>query len=116
MWYDGPTRLLIEMRKQRSKEFDAVGADSKVWDSISKDLAKRGFHYDPSKCRSKWNDLVKEMKDHVDNENSTGRGPKEFDYVEEMSFIRKWVNVNPVMTLSLGCTPHSTFNPHWEKK
>ena len=73
-----------------------------MWVIISEDISHTyGMKINPNNCENRWRVLERNYKKYVENKNSTGRGRKHFDFIEEMDqiFAHK-KNVHPEILLS----------------
>lgn len=57
-----------------------------MWGVISKELSEQlEMNISPNHCKNRWRVVERNYKKFVDNQNSTGRDKKYFEYEEEMN-------------------------------
>lgn len=83
-------------------KFEDVNFKNKsVWETITTEMKKQGYHPTAVKCANKWKQLKKSFMEVEDNKRATGRGKKPCKFYYELGNILGYKpRVNLVATAS----------------
>ncbi|KAJ8927703.1 hypothetical protein NQ314_019800 [Rhamnusium bicolor] len=125
-WNVHQTKRLLDLFEVYKRKIGtlAVRTQKQMWHIIAETLKEElNINVTAENCHNRWRVLERNYKKYVDNETSTGRGRKFFEYTEEMELIfggKKTVHpelllCNEQMVDNLDCdvvelTPNSADN------
>lgn len=86
-WTANQNRLLLDLYKKYRNKVGSFGLKNlkQMWQKIANELkTELKIEVTDVNCQNRWKVVERNYKKYVDNTNSTGRGRKYFEYVEEM--------------------------------
>lgn len=102
-WTTNGTKLLIDLYKKYKKDVGKLKMKNfkTMWAQIAVEIsALLGINVTPKNCENRWKVLDRNYKRWVDNQKSTGRGRKVFEFADEMNDVYgKKKNINPTLLL-----------------
>ncbi|CAG9773209.1 unnamed protein product [Ceutorhynchus assimilis] len=103
-WTHQNTLMFLELYKKYRDQVGSLRIKNlkKMYEEISKEMQQlTKTRVTATNCENRWKVLERNYKKYIDNENSTGRGRKFFEYAEVMhNILGKKKNIHPVLLLS----------------
>lgn len=104
IWSMENTKLLLDVYKSHKGDVGTMKVKNfkKMWEIIAEELkSSYGLNVSPGNCENRWRVLERNFKKYVDNNKSTGRRRKDFEYAEEMfNILGKKRNIYPELLLT----------------
>lgn len=114
-WSHSSTRLLIDAVKEKRNDVGTKAIRNKklMWEAVASHLtALHGMNVTRANCENRWKVLLRNYKRFVENNRSTGRGRKDFEYAAEMDAIfLKQRNIHSKLVLSSSTIHNGNPSP-----
>ena len=88
LWSKPQTLLLIELYKERNEKFQNPLLKKKtLWEEIEKDMNLQAYNYTSKQIEGRWKTLSAAYRCVKDNNKSTGKARKNFEYESHLDEI-----------------------------
>lgn len=102
-WGINDTKMLIDLYKNKRNDVGKMKMKNfkAMWSQISVEISNQlGVKITSNNCENRWKVLERNYKKWIDNQNSTGRGRKMFEFAEDMDLVLgKKKNLHPTILL-----------------